>query len=236
MNKKKRIELKPYSNAPQSVDSILLSPQNPVALLVFGHGAGAGMEHANMNHIAEAMASRGIATYRYNFPFIHRGGGRDSKQVTLDTIHSAVAQARKLISGVPVLAGGHSFGGRMTTVAHGETDLEVDGLVCSSFPLHATGRSSDDRIGHFANIKVPCLFLCGDRDTMMTFDLFEPAIRKMKAGRKSLATLHKIQAAGHGYKVAKRSRVSEECVFEEMARVTREWLGSTILKSPRKKK
>jgi predicted alpha/beta-hydrolase family hydrolase len=232
----KRIKLLPHEDAALKVDSILLRPDKPVALLVLGHGAGAGMTHANMESIALAMAAQGIATYRYNFPFMQRGGGRDKAQVTTDTIRSAVAKARKLIPNVPLLAGGHSFGGRMTTVAQAESPLEnVEGLVCCAFPLHAPGKASNHRVEHFSDIKVPCLFHCGDRDAMMTFDLFEPVTRKMKANRKSLATLHKIYTAGHGYKIAKRTRTSDESVFDEMARVTRDWIGGALLRSPRKK-
>lgn len=235
--KRKRLKLKVEAKNVNSVDAILLVPEKPVALLVLGHGAGAGMEHDNMEQIACSMAAQGIATFRYNFPFIHRGGGRDSNQVTVDTIRRAVAKARTLLADVPLLAGGHSFGGRMSTVAQAESPLEgVCGLVCCAFPLHAPGKASDHRIEHFADIKIPCLFHCGDRDAMMTFDLFEPKIRKMKSGGKSLATLNKIHTAGHGYRIAKRIRTSEESVFDEMARVTRDWLTASILKKPRKKK
>jgi len=142
--KKKRLKFKPHADASSSVDSILLTPEKPIALLAFGHGASAGMEHANMQNIATAFAERRIATFRYNFPFIHRGGGRDSNAVTLQTIRRAVAKARTLLPHVPLLAGGHSFGGRMTTIAQAELPLEIDGLICSSFPLHAPGRVSDD--------------------------------------------------------------------------------------------
>lgn len=235
--KTKRIKLLPHKEATEKVDSILLSPENPVALLVLGHGAGAGLTHANMKNIAQAMGAQGFATYRYNFPFMQRGGGRDRAQVTTDTIRSAVAKGKQLSPNIPLLAGGHSFGGRMTTMAQAESPLEdIAGLICCAFPLHAPGKASDHRVEHFTNIKIPCLFHCGDRDAMMTFDLFEPVIRKMKANRKALATLHKIHTAGHGYKILKRTRTSEESVFDEMARVTREWLDAAILTKPRKKK
>ena len=125
----------------------------------------------------------------------------------------------------------------MTTVAQAEAPLEdVCGLVCCAFPLHAPGKASDHRVEHFADLKIPCLFHCGDRDAMMSFDLFEPILRKMKVGGKPLATLHQIHTAGHGYRIAKRIRNSEESVFDEIARVTRQWLASEFLKKPRKKK
>ncbi|MEM7457294.1 MAG: alpha/beta family hydrolase [Planctomycetota bacterium] len=228
-SKTKRSKFVAHADAGK-VSALLLVPDDPIAVLVLGHGAGAGMEHANMQGIAEALAVQGIATMRYQFPYMERGGGRDRQEVTLSTIHNAVSHTIKKLPEVPVLAGGHSFGGRMTTIAQAEGPIgEVQGLICCSFPLHAPGRVSDHRIAHFADIKVPVLFLCGDRDTMMTYDLFEPAIAKMKHSRRKLATLHKIHTANHGYKVLKRTRTSPEPVFDEMARVARGWLDKKVL-------
>lgn len=206
------------------VSAILIKPEGATHLLVLGHGAGADMRSKAMQSIADALAEQQIATFRYNFPFKenHRGGV-DSPKVATATVRSPVAAARKLEPKLDILAGGHSFGGRMTTTAQSQEPLDgVKGLVLFSFPLHAPNRPDDKRAAHLAEIKIPMLFLSGTRDVLNDLELFRPVIQKLG----SHATLHLLDTADHSYKVLKKTRASDEDVFAEMARVTREWIGS----------
>lgn len=204
------------------VSAILMRPDGATNLLVLGHGASTNMRHATMQSIADALAARGIATFRYNFPYSERGGGRDSQAVCTETIRNAVRAAHKAAPDMTLLAGGHSFGGRMTTTAQSEEPIEnVAGLVLFSFPLHLPGRPDIKRAEHLANIKIPMLFLSGTRDELATLDLLEPTIKKL--GKH--ATLHLIDTANHSYKVLKRARNSTEDVFAEMSAAVHAWIG-----------
>ncbi len=179
-----------------------------------------------MCSIAEALAERGIATFRYNLPYSERGGGRDSQAVCVETIRNAVKAAKKAAPKLTLLAGGHSFGGRMTTTAQSESPLDgVSGLVLFSFPLHLAGRPDTKRAEHLKEIDNPMLFLSGDRDELATLDLLKPSIKSL--GRR--ATLHLIETANHSYKILKKTRTSDEDVFTEMARITSEWIAKTKL-------
>ena len=204
------------------VSGHLMMPDRAKAVLVLGHGAGAGMYHANMQGISDQLAAVGIGTFRYQFPFMERGGGRDSQAVSLATVINAVKQAKRLTR-KPVLAGGHSFGGRMTSLAASESNFPaaVIGFVFFGFPLHAPNKPSDDRATHLKDIGKPMLFLTGTRDALNSLDLFKPIVKKIKH-----AKLHLLDTANHGYKILKRSRQSDEDVFAEMARVTDDWYGS----------
>jgi predicted alpha/beta-hydrolase family hydrolase len=203
------------------VSAILLKPKDATHLLVLGHGAGADMRSASMQKIAESLAEQRIATFRYNFPFKEHGrSGVDSPKVATATVRSAVAAAHRSEPKLPLLAGGHSFGGRMTTTAQSESPLDgVKGLVLFSFPLHAPNRPDNARAAHLNAIKIPMLFLSGTRDALNDLTLFRPVIKKL--GR--LATLHLLDAADHGYKILKKTRQSDEDVFVEMARVVQNW-------------
>lgn len=203
------------------VSAILMRPKGAMHLLVLGHGAGADMRSASMQNIAEALAEQQIATFRYNFPFKEHGrGGVDSPKVATRTVRAAVAEARRLEPKLTLLAGGHSFGGRMTTTAQSESPLDgVAGLVLFSFPLHAPNRPDDSRAAHLSAIKIPMLFLSGTRDALNDHSLFRPVIKKL--GKH--ATLHTIDTGDHSYKILKKTRASDENVFAEMARVVAEW-------------
>ncbi len=203
------------------VSALLLRPENATRLIVLGHGASTNMRHATMQAIAEALAEQGIATFRYNFPYSENGRGRDSAAVCVETVRNAVAAAHKSAPDLPLLAGGHSFGGRMTSTAQSEAPLDgVVGLVFFSYPLHLPGRPDTKRAEHLTNIKVPMLFLSGTRDDLAHLDLFEPVVKSL--GKR--ATLHKLDTANHSYKVLKKARVSTEDVFAEMARTVRVWV------------
>lgn len=203
------------------VSSLLLRPEGARWLLVLAHGASTDLRHRTVQTIAERLAEVGIATFRYNFPYMERGGGgRDSQAVTLTTVRSAVAAAHTAAPDLPLLAGGHSFGGRMTSLTAAESPLEhVHGLVFFSFPLHPTGKPGTERAEHLSQVPLPLLFLSGTRDELAGLDLLRPVCE----GLGERATLHLLETADHGFKVQTRARPSEEDVFVEMARVLHEW-------------
>ncbi|MEM9941044.1 MAG: alpha/beta family hydrolase [Planctomycetota bacterium] len=209
------------------VSAVLIKPKDAKSLVVLGHGAGAGMYHSNMDSIAQSLFERSIATLRYQFPFMERGGGRDSEKVSLATVASAVIFAKSLarrfksLKGLPIFAGGHSFGGRMTSLAAADSMLgELDGLIFFAFPLHAPNKPSNHRAEHLSKIPVPMLFLSGSRDSLMDLDLFRPVLKKIR----KTAKLHVIDTANHGYKVLKKIRNNSESVFDEMGDVVDRWI------------
>ncbi len=202
------------------VSALLIRPGDAACLLVLGHGASTNMRHATLRSIAERLADVGVATFRYNFPYSENGKGRDSQAVCTATVRSAVKAAIEAAPGLPLLAGGHSFGGRMTSTAASESPLEgVRGLVFFSFPLHLAGKAETSRADHLAGVTVPMLFLSGTRDELAGLDLLRPVCERL--GKR--ATLHVLDTADHGYKILKKSRASDEDVFTEMARVLRDW-------------
>ncbi len=202
------------------VSALLIRPKGASHLLVLGHGASTNMRHATLQTIAEKLAEVGIATFRYNFPYSETGKGRDGQAVCTATVRSAIAAAQKSARSLPLLAGGHSFGGRMTSTAASESPLDgVTGLVLFSFPLHLAGKPDTKRASHLKEMTVPMLFLSGTRDDLADLDLLRPVCKSL--GKR--ATLHTLDTADHGYKILKKSRASAEDVFVEMARVVRDW-------------
>jgi len=203
------------------VSALLMRPVDSTHLLVLGHGASSDMRTPMLTTIAERLADQKIATFRYNFPYSENKRGRDPNPVCVATIRSAVKAAREAAPDLPVLAGGHSFSGRMTTTAQSEEPLEgVKALVLFAFPLHPAGAPDTKRAEHLNNnVDIPMLFLSGTRDALGELDLLEPTIAKL--GKQ--ATLHLLDTADHSFKILKRTRTSTEDVFDEMARVTSEW-------------
>lgn len=202
------------------VSAILMRPEKATHLLVLGHGASSNMRTPMLQTIAERLAKQGIATFRYNFPYSEKGGGRNSQAACVETIRSAVKAASEAAPDLPILAGGHSFSGRMTSTAQSESAIEgVKGLVFFSFPLHPAGEPAIKRADHLAYIDVPMLFLSGTRDALAELDLLQPVVKHLR----EKATLHLLDTADHSFKILKRSRVSSEDVFVEMARITRNW-------------
>ncbi len=200
------------------VSAILVRPKGAAHLLVLGHGAGADMRSSSMQNIAEALVERGIATFRYNFPFKEYGrGGVDTPKVAMATVRAAVAEAKKLESKLTLLAGGHSFGGRMTTTAQSEQPLDdVKGLVLFSFPLHLAGRPDTKRAEHLKQIDIPMLFLSGTRDALAELNLLEPVVKKL--GKQ--VTLHLLDTADHSYKILKKDTCfKRRCLCRDGSRV-----------------
>jgi len=202
------------------VSALLVRPGEASYLLVLGHGASTNMRHATLQTIAERMADAGVATFRYNFPYMEHGTGRDSQGVCTATVRSAIAAAHKAAPDLPLLAGGHSFGGRMTSTAASESPLDdVSGLVFFAFPLHQPGKPDTKRAEHLSSVTVPMLFLSGTRDELADLDLLQSVCKKL--GKR--VTLYLLDTADHGFRTLKRSRKSEEDVFVEMARIVKEW-------------
>lgn len=203
------------------VSSILIRPDDAKWLLVLGHGASTTMRHSTLQTIAERLADIGIATFRYQFPYMERGGGgRESQIVALATVRSAVAAAHAAAGDLSILVGGHSYSARMSSLTAAEALIEhVRGLVFFAFPLHPSGKEGTERAEHLDDVTVPMLFLSGTRDKLAVLDLLVPVCENL--GDK--ATLHLLDTADHGFKVLKR-RKTEEDVFVEMTRVLSEWI------------
>jgi predicted alpha/beta-hydrolase family hydrolase len=202
------------------VSALLVRPGDASYLLVLGHGASTNMRHVTLQSIAERLADAGIATFRYNFPYMEHGKGRDSQEVCTTTVRSAVAAAHRTALDLPLLAGGHSFGGRMTSTAASESPLDgVHGLVFFAFPLHQSGKPETKRADHLSAVTVPMLFLSGTRDELADLDLLQPVCKNL--GKR--ATLYPLDTDDHGFRTLKRSRKSEEDVFVEIARIVRDW-------------
>lgn len=208
------------------VSALLMRPADARWLLVLGHGAGAGMRHRFMEAIAVELAGTGIATFRYQFPYTEQGKRRpDSKPVLLATVRSAVAAATDVADGLPLLAGGKSMGGRMTSMAAAVEPLPaVRGLVFFGFPLHAPGNPGTGRAAHLAEVTVPMLFLNGTRDKLADLDLLRPVCEDLGPA----ATLHVVEGADHGFAVLKRSGRTGDDVIHELATATRDWADETL--------
>jgi predicted alpha/beta-hydrolase family hydrolase len=152
----------------QRVSGLLRTPANPRACLVLAHGAGAGMSHPSMEAVANGLGERDFATLRYHFPYMEAGGGRpDPPRIAHATVRAAVAEAARLAAGLPLIAGGRSFGGRMTSQTQAASPLpDVRGLVFFAFPLHPPKQVSAERAAHLEDVHIPMLFLQGSRDAM----------------------------------------------------------------------
>ena len=203
------------------VSALLLRPKNAHWLLVLGHGAGAGMRHKFMEAIVEQLAKNEIATFRYQFPYMEHGSrSPDPRPILLATVRSAVDAAIEAAGDIPLLAGGKSMGGRMTSMATAESPLpNVQGLVFFGFPLHPPGQTSTERSDHLAKVTVPMLFLQGTRDSLANLDLLQPICKKLG----KLATLHVISGADHSFHVLKSSGMTDDQVMEELGKKVGTW-------------
>ncbi|WP_159017624.1 alpha/beta family hydrolase [Cognatiluteimonas profundi] len=210
----------------QTVSALLLTPPNPHACYILAHGAGTGMTHPFMTAVATGLASRGIATLRYQFPYMERGSRRpDTPRVAHATVRAAVEEAGRRLPGLPLLAGGKSFGGRMTSQAQAESPLPgVQGLVFFGFPLHAAGKPSDERAAHLSDVGVPMLFLQGMRDALADTGLLKSVVKRLG----KLATLHLVPDADHSFHVPARSGRTDAEVMGEMLDVVARWGGRFV--------
>ena len=202
------------------VSFLLLEPSGATWCLVLGHGASSHFRHRTVTSIACALAQVGIASFRYNFPYSESGGGRNSNEVCIATIRSAVAAAHTAVPELSLLAGGHSFSGRMTSLGAAETPLPgVCGLVFYAFPLHPAGKPGTERAEHLSDVEHPMLFLSGTRDALADLELLEPVCSDLE----KRAQLHLVDTADHSFKILKRSRRTTEDVYKEMARIALQW-------------
>lgn len=210
----------------QSVSALLQAANTAHACYVLAHGAGAGMEHPFMVAIANELAARGIATLRYQFPYMEKRSRRpDSPKVAHATVRAAVTEAARLLPGVALVAGGKSFGGRMTSQAQATSPLQgVRGLAFLGFPLHPAGAPSDDRAKHLFDVKVPMLFLQGTRDELAHLPLIESLASELKVH----ATLKLFADADHSFHVPQRSGRTDAQVIGDLADAFVHWLGTTI--------
>jgi predicted alpha/beta-hydrolase family hydrolase len=207
----------------ERVSGLLLRPDDATALLVFAHGAGAGMAHKSMESNARGLAERGIATLRYQFPYMEKGSRRpDPPRIAHAAVRAAVAKAGELAPDLPLFAGGRSFGGRMTSQAQAIAPLPgVRGLVFVGFPLHPEGKPGTERAEHLSEVDIPMLFISGERDALAELGLLKPVV----AGLGGRATLHLVADADHSLKVPARSgRTHAEAEAEALDAIA-EWVA-----------
>src|SRR5881628_4271815 len=203
------------------VSGLLLRPDGARLLYVLAHGVGAGMRHPFLESISQRLAERRIATLRYQFPYVEKRARRpDPPAVAAATVRAAVIEAARVAPGLPLVAGGKSFGGRMTSTAQAEAPLPgVRGLLFLGFPLHPPGRPDDKRAEHLAQVRVPMLFLQGDRDEFADLTLLGPVIKQL--GER--ATLHLVAGGDHSFHVLKRSGRTDARVMAELVETIVAW-------------
>ncbi len=210
----------------QSVSGLWQVPPEARACLVLAHGAGAGMAHKAMAALADGLAHRGVATLRYQFPYIERGAKRpDPPAVAHAAVRAAVAEAGRRAPALPLFAGGKSFGGRMTSQAQAQAPLPgLRGLVFFAFPLHPAGKPSSERAEHLAEVALPMLFLQGTRDELAQLDLLRPVVVKLGAR----ATLKLFEEADHGFHVPARTGRKDAEVLAEILDAAAEWMAPPL--------
>jgi uncharacterized protein len=207
-----------------AVSALLTLPAQPRACFVFAHGAGAGMTHAFMAAVASGLAERHVATLRYQFPYMEKASKRpDPPGIAHAAVRAAVAAAAQNCPGLPLIAGGKSFGGRMTSQAQAKAPLAgVVGLAFFGFPLHAAGKPSSDRADHLADVKIPMLFLQGTNDKLAELELLKPVVKKLGAR----ATLDLVEAADHSFHVPARSGRKDAEVMIEVLDAFAAWIAA----------
>jgi predicted alpha/beta-hydrolase family hydrolase len=210
----------------ESVSGLLLRPADAKALYVFAHGAGAGMAHRAMESNAQGLAARAIATLRYQFPYMEKGGRRpDPPKIAHAAVRAAVVEAARLAPDLRLFAGGRSFGGRMTSQAEADAPLPgVRGLAFLGFPLHPACKPGIERAEHLSLVAIPMLFVSGSRDTLAELDLLRAAV----AGLGRPATLHLVDQADHSFKVAAKSGRTPADAEAEALDALAEWMLKNI--------
>ncbi len=209
-----------------SVSALLIKPAPARACFVFAHGAGAGMTHPFMEAVAAGLGERGVASLRYQFPYMEKASRRpDSPATAHATVRAAVAEAGRCCAGLPLVAGGKSFGGRMTSQAQAAAPLPgVKGLAFLGFPLHPAGKPSSERANHLFDVNVPMLFLQGSRDNLAETALLEPVIGRLGPQ----ASLHLVGGADHSFHVLARSGRNDREVLGEILDAFAQWIDATL--------
>jgi predicted alpha/beta-hydrolase family hydrolase len=207
------------------VSALLLRPLAARACFVFAHGAGAGMTHPFMEQVAGGLSDRGIATLRYQFPYMERASRRpDPPAIAHEAVRAAVEEAARCCAGLALVAGGKSFGGRMTSQAQAIAPLAgVRGLAFLGFPLHPAGKPSDARARHLSDVDVPMLFIQGTRDKLAEPQLIEPVVKRLGTP----ATLHLVQEADHSFHVPARSGKNDRDAMREVVDTLSAWIIAT---------
>ncbi len=210
----------------RQVSGLLQAPGEADACYVLAHGAGAGMMHPFMAEVANGLAERRIATLRYQFPYMERGSKRpDASKLAQATVRAAVIEASRLLPGLAMIAGGKSFGGRMTSQAQAETPLPgVRGLVFLGFPLHPPGRPSDERAEHLFEVEIPMLFLQGTRDALADIRL----MRQLAEQLGTRATLKLFEDADHSFHVPARAGCKDADIRSKMLDAFSGWLEEVV--------
>jgi predicted alpha/beta-hydrolase family hydrolase len=210
------------------VSALLIAPDDARACCVLAHGAGAGMAHPFMARVADALAANRIATLRYQFPYMEQRSKRpDTPAIAHATVRAACVEAARRFPRMPLIAGGKSFGGRMTSQAQAiEPIAHVRGLVFLGFPLHPAGKPSDERARHLFDVDVPMLFLSGTRDTLADLSLLEPVVAKLGAR----ATLATFAEADHSFHAPVKSGHTDAANIARIAELTRAWLDRNVLR------
>lgn len=210
-------------NDSDSVSGILQSPDKPWCMMVLAHGAGAGMEHSFMQQIANRLEKAGVATLRFNFIYMEKGGDRpDLPHVAYSVLKAAIAKAQEHLgkSKIPVVGAGKSFGGRMfSQLMSTDSPPDVSALVFFGFPLHAPGKDGKERAEHLSKVKIPMLFLQGTRDSLANLDLMKEVVKSLKKG-----TLSIIEGGDHSFKVPKSAGMMEGQVFDHLVEETVKFL------------
>jgi uncharacterized protein len=207
-----------------SVSALLIRPAEARVCFVFAHGAGAGMTHPFMETFATGLGERGVASLRYQFPYMEKGSRRpDPPAIAQAAVRAAVAEAGLSCPGLPLIAGGKSFGGRMTSQAQASAPLAgVRGLAFLGFPLHPAGKPSSDRAKHLAEVRVPMLFMQGTRDKLAELARMEPVVTSLGPS----ASLHLVQEADHSFHVLARSGRNDREVMKEILDTFSTWIGA----------
>jgi predicted alpha/beta-hydrolase family hydrolase len=205
-----------------SIDGLLNKPKGAQTLYVLAHGAGAGMRHPFLEEVSERLAVVKIATFRYEFPYMAEGRRRpDTPRILQQTVRAAVETAHNMAPRLPLIAGGKSMGGRMTSLAVSQQTLpNIEGLVFLGFPLHASGRVGNERANHLSDVDVPMLFVQGTRDSLADLGQITGVCERL--GKK--ATLHVVDGGDHSFKVLKRSGRDPVDVMEEVVRAVASWV------------
>jgi predicted alpha/beta-hydrolase family hydrolase len=208
------------------VSAFLLRPPDAWLLYVLAHGAGSGMRHPFLENMSAALAAQGVATFRFQFPYLEAGRSRPDVPATLEaTVRAAVSRAGEIVPELPVVAGGKSLGGRMTSGAAAGSSLErVRGLAFLGFPLHPPGQHGIRRADHLQQVDVPMLFLQGTRDAFARLDLIQDVCRSLG----SRATLHIVEGADHSFGIPKRSGRTPGQVVDELAGTLARWARAQI--------
>jgi predicted alpha/beta-hydrolase family hydrolase len=209
-----------------SVSGLLQSPPRARACMVLAHGAGAGMTHPFMAAVAAELALRDIASLRYQFPYMEERRPRpDPPKLAHATVRAAVATAARRLPQTMLIAGGKSYGGRMTSQAQAENPLPgVRGLAFLGFPLHPAGQPSQERAKHLFDVRVPMLFLQGTRDALAVSDQIEPLCKALGPR----ATLRFFADADHSFRVPKRSGRTDQEIMAEMVETLATWIVARV--------